>query len=288
MDFTYEDTYAPYERIAAESGRGHGSAGLAELTVGNAGFADVTGTASRQVSPASGQGPLAGVVAGFLAAAVALGVAILAAALVRPQASPVVAVSDALQQLAVEKFGENDRNLLLFGAYAAIALLAMMIGVVAWRQVWVGVLGIGLFGLLGAYVTVTRPGGHATDAIPSIVGGVAAMAALAVLVRAGTRWTGYETPAYEARDYESAAYETPAYETPAYETPAYETVTYGTPAYETPSYETASYETPGYGTPSYETPGYETASYETPGYEFSAHETPAYEPAAYRTTGWTS
>lgn len=288
MDFTYEDTYAPYERIAAGSGEGHGNAGFADLTGGNAGFADVTGTAPRQVSPASGQGPLAGVVAGFLAAAVALGVANLVAAFVRPQASPVLAVSDALQQLAVEKFGANDRNLLLFGAYAAIALLAMVIGMVAWRQVGVGVPGMGLFGLFGAYIVVTRPGGHATDAIPSIVGGIAAMVALAVLVRAGTRWTGYETPAYETpayetADYEVPGYEAPSYETASYETPAYETVTYGSPAFEAPSYEAAGYEAAGY-----EEPSYETASYGTPGYEFSAHETPAYEPATYRTTGWTS
>jgi hypothetical protein len=69
MDFKYEDTYAPYERIASDSG--------------NARLADLTDTAS-QVSPDSGPEPFAGVVAGFLGAAVAFGVANFTAAFVRP------------------------------------------------------------------------------------------------------------------------------------------------------------------------------------------------------------
>jgi len=293
MDFTYEDTYAPYERIATESGRGQGNAGFAALTVGNAGSADLTGTAPKQVSPDSGPEPLAGVVAGFLGAAVAFGVANLTAAFVRPQASPITAVGGALEHFAVQKFGENDKNMLVFGVYFTIALLAMAIGVIAWQRVWVGVLGMGLFGLVGAFIAVTRPGSHATDALPSIVGGIAAMAALAGLIRVGTRWIGYEapgyeppgyeTPAYESPSYESAARESPGYGAPAYETPAYETVSFGTPRYETPRYETAGYEFSAS-----ETPGYETPGHETPGYEFSASETPAYEAATYRTTGWTS
>jgi hypothetical protein len=307
MDFKYEDTYAPYERIAAESG--------------NTRLADLTDTTSH-VSSDSGPQPFAGVIAGFLGAAVALGVANLTAAFVRPQASPITAIGGALEHFAVEKFGANDKNMLIFGVYFTVALLAMAIGLVAWQRVWVGVLGMGLFGLAGAFITVTRPGSHATDALPAIVGGIAAIAAIVGLIRVGTQRIGYESPAYESPAYESAAreshgYEAPAYETPAYqtayETPAYETVSFGTPGYEPAGYETPSFETPSFGAPGYEpasyepasyetpsfgAPGYETASYETPayepagygtpGYEFSASETPAYESATYRTTGWTS
>jgi len=299
MDFQYEDSYAPYERIATSSGTGQGNADFAHLTDRHAGFADLTGTAPEQVSPDSDSGPLAGAVAGFLAAAVTLGVANLTAAFVRPQASPITSVGGALEHFAVEKFGENDRNMLVFGAYFTVALLAMAIGMVAWRRVWVGVLGFGLFGLVGAYIAVTRPGSHATDALPFIVGGIAAMAALVGLIRAGTRWIGYETPGYETPGYESRSYESPLYESPSYESAAHESPGYGTPGYETPAYETVSFGTPGYGTPGYGTPGYETPGYETtasyeipgyktPGYEFSASETPAYESATYRTTGRTS
>jgi len=140
------------------------------------------------------RGLLAGALTGFLSAAVALGVANLVAAFVRPQASPIIAVGEAfidrtppaLKNFAVQKFGENDKNMLLLGMYVTIALLAISIGMLAWRRVAVGVAGIGLFGLFGAFVAITRPESHTTDVIPSIVGGIAGIAALLWLVRAGT------------------------------------------------------------------------------------------------------
>ena len=137
-----------------------------------------------------GRGLLAGGIAGFLAAALALGVANLAAAFVRPQASPIIAVGGAfvdrtpswLKNFAVEKFGENDKNMLLLGLYVTIALIAIGIGMIAWRQVWAGVAGIGAFGAFGAYVAYTRPESHLTDVIPSLVGGIAGIVAIICLV----------------------------------------------------------------------------------------------------------
>ena len=145
--------------------------------------------------PRRGRGLLAGAVAGFLAAAVALGVANLIAAFVRPQASPIIAVGEAfidrtppaLKNFAVQKFGENDKNMLLLGMYVTIALIAIVIGVLAWRRVSIGVAGIGLFGLFGAFVAITRPESHVTDVIPSIVGGIAGIVAIIWLVSAATR-----------------------------------------------------------------------------------------------------
>jgi hypothetical protein len=124
---------------------------------------------------------------------VALGVANLVAAFVRPQASPIIAVGgafidrtpSALKNFAVEKFGENDKNMLLLGMYVTIALLAITIGILAWRRVAIGVAGIGLFGLFGAFVAITRPESHVTDVIPSIAGGIAGIAAILWLVQAG-------------------------------------------------------------------------------------------------------
>lgn len=141
----------------------------------------------------SRSGLLAGGVAGFLAAAVALGVANLVAAFVRPQASPIIAVGgafidrtpSALKNFAVAKFGENDKNMLLLGMYVTIALIAIAIGVLAWRRLAIGVAGIGLFGLFGAFVAITRPESHVTDVIPSVVGGLAGIAAIVWLVRSG-------------------------------------------------------------------------------------------------------
>jgi hypothetical protein len=147
----------------------------------------------RRGSARSRGGLLAGGVVGFLAAAVALGVANLVAAFVRPQASPIIAVGGAfidrtppaLKNFAVEKFGENDKNMLLLGMYVTIAIIAIAIGMLAWRRVSIGVVGIGLFGLFGAFVAITRPESHVTDVIPSIVGGIAGIVALVWLVHMG-------------------------------------------------------------------------------------------------------
>jgi hypothetical protein len=139
------------------------------------------------------RGLLRGAIAGFLSAAVALGIANLVAAFVRPQASPVIAVGGAfidrtppaLKNFAVEKFGENDKNMLLIGMYVTVAIIAIVVGMIAWRHVSVGVGGIGLFGLFGAFVAITRPESHTTDVIPSLVGGVAGIVVIVLLVRVG-------------------------------------------------------------------------------------------------------
>jgi hypothetical protein len=141
------------------------------------------------------RGLLAGGVAGFLAAALAIGVANLAAAFVRPQASPIIAVGGAfidrtppaLKNFAVAKFGENDKNMLLLGMYVTIALLAVFIGMIAWRHISAGVLGVGLFGAFGALVAYTRPESRVTDVIPSMIGGIVGIIAIAVLARWATR-----------------------------------------------------------------------------------------------------
>jgi hypothetical protein len=137
-------------------------------------------------------GLIVGAVTGFLAAAVAIGVATLAAAFVRPQASPIIAVGGAfidrtppaLKNFAVEHFGENDKTILLLGMYVTIALIAMAIGCLARRSVTIGVAGIAAFGLFGAFVAITRPESHATDVIPSVIGGIAGVLALLWLDRA--------------------------------------------------------------------------------------------------------
>ena len=134
-------------------------------------------------------GLLVGAVTGLLAAAVAIGAATLAAAFVRPQASPVIAVGgafidrtpSAVKNFAVEHFGENDKTMLLLGMYAAIAVLAMVIGCLARRNAAIGVGGIAAFGLFGAFVAITRPEARPTDVIPSVIGGLAGIAAFAWL-----------------------------------------------------------------------------------------------------------
>lgn len=139
------------------------------------------------------RGILAGAFVGLVAAGSALGISNLVAAFVRPQASPVIAVGNSfidhtpswLKNLAVQYFGENDKNALLIGMYVTIALLAMGIGMIAWRHVWLGVIALALFGGFGAYVAVTRPESRVTDVIPSVAAGITGATMIFLLVWAG-------------------------------------------------------------------------------------------------------
>ena len=134
-----------------------------------------------------GRGILTGIATGLLAGGVAIGVAILAAAFVRPQASPVIAIGDALLGRASARvFGPSDKLILLAAIYAVIAVLAMAIGLLARRRLAGGVTGMAALGAFGAFVALTRPESHATDVIPSLTGGAAGVAALVLLVRAGS------------------------------------------------------------------------------------------------------
>ena len=137
------------------------------------------------------RGFLAGIVTGLLSGAMAIGVAILAAAFVRPQASPVIAVGgaaidrtpSAVKQFAIQYFGQNDKNVLLLGMYVVIAIIAMTIGVLGRRRLAVGMIGMAAFGVFGAFVALTRPESRATDGLPSLIGGAAGVAALIFLLR---------------------------------------------------------------------------------------------------------
>ena len=126
---------------------------------------------------------------GFLAAAVAIGVATFAAAFVRPQASPVSVASGVLldrlpatlKAHLTAHFGAHGQTVLLLGA---IGLIAIVLGLMARRNPSVGVAGIAAFGLLGAFVAVTRPESRASDVIPWVIGGVAGIMALLWLAQA--------------------------------------------------------------------------------------------------------
>jgi hypothetical protein len=139
-----------------------------------------------------GRGLVVGAVMGILAAAVAIGVATFAAAFVRPQASPASVVGSifidripaALKHSVMAHFGAHDRTVLLLGMYVAIGLIAMVLGCMARRNPSVGVAGIAAFGLLGAFIVITRPESRASDVIPSAIGAVAGVMALLWLARA--------------------------------------------------------------------------------------------------------
>lgn len=129
---------------------------------------------------------------GLVSAGVALGVGELAAAFLRPAASPVIAVGnrfilltpEPVKRFAIDQFGTADKAVLLGGIYLTLAVLAVLIGLLALRSARLGLAGIVLLGVIGGYCALTAQASQASDALPSIVGALAAMAFLAWLVRA--------------------------------------------------------------------------------------------------------
>ena len=129
-----------------------------------------------------------GALVGIVAAIVALGVAELIAG-VRPQwRSPVIDVGDRVidhvppfvKDFAIETFGTYDKLALLLGIGATLLIYAAVIGALSFRKrVEIGLIGIGVFGLVGALAAVSnRAGGSFDDAVPTLVGAAAGAFAL--------------------------------------------------------------------------------------------------------------
>ena len=135
--------------------------------------------------------PAVGVVAALLAAGAALAAGELTAVVVRPAASPIIAVGNrfieftpvAVKNWAISVFGTNDKSALLTGIYLSLVLFAVLVGLLAARSPVLGVAGIAVLGAVGVYCAATAQGHHPADVIPSIVAGVVGAATLAGLLR---------------------------------------------------------------------------------------------------------
>jgi DMSO/TMAO reductase YedYZ molybdopterin-dependent catalytic subunit len=138
---------------------------------------------------------LAGAVVGVLAAAVAIGAAQLAAGLTSPQGSPVLAVGQSaidltpapVKNFAISAFGSSDKAVLLGGILVLLALYAALVGMLAVRQLTLGLWGLGLFAFTGLAAAVTRPGSTAVYVVPTLAGAAAGAFALTRLARAAAR-----------------------------------------------------------------------------------------------------
>jgi DMSO/TMAO reductase YedYZ molybdopterin-dependent catalytic subunit len=131
-----------------------------------------------------------GALCGLLACAIGLGAGELTAALVRPEAAPVVVVANRLilltpgwlKRLAIDWFGTNDKNALGTGIFAFLAVFAAVVGIRASRRWWEGLIGVAVFGLLGIYCALTDHAARGSDVVPSIVAAVVTAIALLRLV----------------------------------------------------------------------------------------------------------
>ena len=133
-----------------------------------------------------------GMIAGLLTAAVAVGVGQLAAAIIRPQGSPVAAVGGLaidftpppVKDFAITAFGTHDKLVLVSGILVLLACFAAWLGTRAVRRFSSGVAGIALFAVVGLLSALTRPGASPLDALPTLLGAAAAILALHRLVLA--------------------------------------------------------------------------------------------------------
>ena len=129
-----------------------------------------------------------GAVSGIVAALAGLAIAEPVAALRTSLQSPVLDVGDrvvdgvpnSVKQLAIDWFGTNDKVALLVGIASLLAVYAAVVGVLAvGRRWWLGIVGVALFGLAGAYASQsTRRGAPWFAVLPSVVGAAVAAVAL--------------------------------------------------------------------------------------------------------------
>ena len=133
---------------------------------------------------------LTGALLGALTAAVALAVGEITAIFTGPASAPVYAVGAAavsltpapVKEYAVAHFGEHDKQLLITGILAALAVIALLAGVAALRRFPLGALLITLFGAVGVAAAESQPDSAAAWALPSVLGAVAGIGALRLLV----------------------------------------------------------------------------------------------------------
>ncbi|GFJ82180.1 hypothetical protein [Phytohabitans houttuyneae] len=128
---------------------------------------------------------------GVLAAVAGLAAAELAAAILRPEASPLIAVGGAVidatptpvKEYAVRTFGTADKPILLWTIRAALLGAAATVGIVAARRRRLGLVLAAALGLAGAAAALARPAARPADAIPSLAGAAVSVAVLAYLTR---------------------------------------------------------------------------------------------------------
>ncbi|WP_433606740.1 molybdopterin-dependent oxidoreductase [Dactylosporangium sp. CA-139114] len=131
--------------------------------------------------------------AGLLAAAAGVAVAELIAALTDPAAGPAVAVGGVLvdaaptpvKEFAVRTFGTADKPVLLGGIAVALAVVAVVVGLLAARRRRYGTAGAALFAVVGAAAALSRPAAGPLAVLPSLVGG----AVTGILL-----WTAHREP----------------------------------------------------------------------------------------------
>jgi DMSO/TMAO reductase YedYZ molybdopterin-dependent catalytic subunit len=144
---------------------------------------------AQAVAPTSSPAKGWQVAAGLLSAAAAIGVGHAVAGLINPVASPLVAIGSVLvdtaptpaKDFAIRTFGSYDKGVLIGSIGAVLAVVAAVLGLLAWRRRPVALIGIGLLGVVCGIAAVSR--GTLIDALPSLAAAVTGAGALWLLTR---------------------------------------------------------------------------------------------------------
>ena len=136
----------------------------------------------------AGRGWARGVGLGLATAAAALGAAELTAGLARRFASPITQVGNRvidaappwLKTFAIEKFGTNDKTVLIGSVFVVLLIFAAALGILSRRHRTWSLIGISLFGVIGVAAALAGVGGFLAS-VPSIVGGVVGVLTLRFL-----------------------------------------------------------------------------------------------------------
>jgi DMSO/TMAO reductase YedYZ molybdopterin-dependent catalytic subunit len=135
----------------------------------------------------------AGAIAGFLAAASGVAVGTGVAALLQGVPSPIESVGNRaidyappfLKEFAVKQFGTADKPILIAGVVAALAVLAVVAGIIGRRRPGVAIGAVGLIGAIAvvcAAIDRTTTASRALTLVPSIVTVVVSLTALLLLL----------------------------------------------------------------------------------------------------------
>ena len=133
---------------------------------------------------------------GMIAAAATLALAEVAALLIAPAASPLLAVGSLvidlvpawLKNLVIALFGTDDKVVLLVTLGVLVAALAAGDGILEYRRPPSGIVGLVLVGGIATFAVVTRADASAMWAVPTVLGMVLGVVVLRVGVDRLHRW----------------------------------------------------------------------------------------------------
>ena len=126
------------------------------------------------------RGPLAGAVAGLLSVGVLAGVSTLVAEFTGSQGSPVKVLSG----LVAAQFPQSPPQLSWAILTVVAVVVALCIGSLSRRSVLPGVAGLAGISLLAGFAVIARPRAQGSDVLPTVAGGLAAIADFMWLARA--------------------------------------------------------------------------------------------------------